>query len=119
MFWEGPERAFAGWYLNIQEPFRRTPIGFDTQDLELDIVVSPDGSWEFKDEEELDPWIARGRWTAEEIAAIRAEGARLGAELDAGRYWWDTAWAEWEPDPSWPAPTLPPGWADVPSPEPS
>lgn len=119
VFWEGPERRFAGWYVNLQEAYRRTPLGFDTQDLELDIVVAPDGSWHFKDDEQLDPWIERGRWTAAEIAAIRAEGARLGAELDAGRLWWDPAWAGWEPDPAWPAPTLPPGWADVPSPEPS
>ena len=28
------------WYVNLQEPFRRTAIGFDTQDLELDLVVS-------------------------------------------------------------------------------
>jgi NAD(P)H-flavin reductase len=45
VFWEGASRDLAGWYVNIQEPFRRTSIGFDTQDLELDIVIEPDGSW--------------------------------------------------------------------------
>ena len=24
VFWQGPERTFHGWYVNIQEPFRRT-----------------------------------------------------------------------------------------------
>ena len=38
-FWDGPERRFAGWYLNLQRPFRRTPIGYDTQDLELDVWI--------------------------------------------------------------------------------
>ena len=28
--WDGPERAFAGWYLNLTESFRRTTVGFDT-----------------------------------------------------------------------------------------
>jgi hypothetical protein len=110
VLWDGPERELACWYVNIQEPFRRTPLGIDTQDLELDLVVAPDGSWRFKDDEELEPWVERGRWTAEEVVAIRAEGARLAAELDAGRRWWSDEWATWEPDPAWPAPTLPEDW---------
>ena len=110
VFWEGPARRFAGWYLNLEEPWRRTLLGFDTQDLELDIVVSADGSWSFKDDEQLDPWVVRGRWTSEEVAEIRAEGARLGAELDAGRRWWSDEWATWQPDPAWPPPVLPEGW---------
>jgi len=43
VFWRGPQREFAGWYVNLQEPFRRTSRGVDTQDLELDIVIAPDG----------------------------------------------------------------------------
>jgi uncharacterized protein DUF402 len=48
VFWAGEKRTFAGWYVNLQEPFRRTWLGIDTQDLEIDIVVSPDGSWRYK-----------------------------------------------------------------------
>lgn len=114
VFWEGVEHKLACWYVNIQEPFRRSSIGFDTQDLELDIVIAPDGSWSLKDDEQLEPWIERGRWTREEVAAIRAEGARIAAELDAGRRWWSDSWATWEPDPSWPVPPLPAGWERAP-----
>jgi len=110
VFWAGPGRELAAWYVNIEEPWRRSPLGFDTQDLELDLVIEPDGAWSFKDDEQLEPWIARGRWTPEEIVAIRAEGARLGAELDAGRRWWSEEWATWEPDPAWAPPVLPEGW---------
>jgi len=110
VFWEGAERELAAWYVNIQEPFRRTELGFDTQDLELDLVIHPDGAWEFKDDEQLEPWIERGRWTEEEVAAIRAEGARVAAEVEAGRRWWSDDWAAWEPDPSWPEPVLPADW---------
>ena len=28
----------------------------------------------------------------------------LQSSLRHGRRWWDPAWAEWEPDPSWPTP---------------
>ena len=110
VFWKGRRRELSGWYVNIQEPFRRSSIGFDTQDLELDIVIRPDGSWRWKDDEQMESWIERGRWTADEVAAIRAEGARVAAELEAGRRWWSDEWASWEPDPAWPAPEIRDGW---------
>jgi hypothetical protein len=110
VFWEGPQRELAAWYVNIQEPFRRSSIGFDTQDLELDLVIEPDGSWSFKDDEQMDAWIERGRWTPDEVAAIRAEGERVAADLDAGRRWWSDEWASWEPDPAWTLPHVPEGW---------
>jgi hypothetical protein len=110
VFWDGPPRAFQGWYVNLAEPVRRTPRGIDTFDQELDIWVRPDGSYAFKDDEKLDGWIERGRWTPEEVEAIRAEGARIAADLDAGRRWWSDDWASWQPDPSWSPAELPPGW---------
>jgi len=115
VFWGGAERELGAWYVNIQEPFRRSSIGFDTQDLELDIVVDPlDGSWAWKDDERMEQWVERGRWTPAEVEAIRAEGGRVAAELDAGRRWWSDSWGEWEPDPAWPTPCLPDGWVDAP-----
>jgi hypothetical protein len=113
VFWDGPSRDLAAWYVNIQEPFRRTSIGIDTQDLELDIVIDPDGSWVVKDDEQLEPWVERGRYTEAEVAAIRDEGARVVAELEAGRRWWSDEWAAWRPDPAWPVPELPEGWKTV------
>jgi hypothetical protein len=110
VFWQGPERELGAWYVNIQEPFRRTSAGFDTQDLELDLVVSPDGTWRCKVDEKLEDWVRRGRWTGEEVAAVRAEGSRVGPLLDEGRRWWSDEWARWRPDPEWPQPTLPVDW---------
>jgi hypothetical protein len=112
-FWNGPERAFAGWYLNLQEPFRRTSIGYDTQDLELDIWVFPDGSWQVKDLELLPQRVAEGRWTEAEAASIRAEGDHLVTRLERGERWWDAHWSTWSPDPAWNPPALPAGWALV------
>jgi hypothetical protein len=113
VFWEGEARELGAWYVNLQEPFRRTDLGFDTQDLELDIVVSPDGSWRLKDDERLEGWIERGRWTSDEVAAIRAEGRRLGRELDLGRHWWSDEWATWRPEPDWPQPSIPETWLSL------
>jgi hypothetical protein len=114
--WSGPSRAFDCWYVNIQEPFRRTSIGYDTQDLELDLVVAPDGSWKYKDDELLELRIREGRFTAERVAAIRAEGKRIADQLRGGIRWWDPKWAHWVPPREWSAPPLPQGWSEVPSP---
>jgi hypothetical protein len=104
-FWRGPERRFAGWYVNLQEPLRRDGRGFETQDQELDIWIEPDGSWRWKDEQQLEDSVARGRFTREEVAAIRAEGERVVAEWP-----FPTGWEDWEPDPAWPVPELPEDW---------
>ena len=112
-FWDSPERVFAGWYLNLQEPFRRTPIGYDTYDLELDIWMPPGEPWTFKDDELLDTRVAEGRFTAAEAAEIRALGAELGTMLDAGMQWWDPAWSHWQPQPGWAVPPPGEGWEAV------
>ena len=101
VFWDGAEREFGGWYVNLQEPFRRTAAGYDTQDLELDIVVALDGGWEWKDADVLETRIREGRYTAEQVERTWVEGRRVVAELEAGRRWWDASWAGWEPDPAW------------------
>lgn len=110
VFWFGEAREFRGWYVNLAEPIRRTRRGFDTCDQELDVWIRPDGSWELKDDELLDGWVERGRLTVEEVLAIRAEGRRVVADVEAGRQWWSDEWAEWTPDPSWTGVDLPPGW---------
>ena len=99
VFWQGAQREFRGWYVNLQEPFRGTAHGYDTQDLELDIWVPVDGPLEWKDEQLLEQRVREGRFTAEQAAATRAEGRRVAAELDAGRRWWDEAWASGNPTP--------------------
>jgi predicted RNA-binding protein associated with RNAse of E/G family len=43
----------GNWYVNFEHPTRRTPDGFDTFDLTVDLVVDPDLSrLTWKDEDE-------------------------------------------------------------------
>jgi hypothetical protein len=109
-FWHGEEREFACWYLNLQEPFRRTAEGYDTQDLELDVVIEPDGTWTFKDRDLLETRVREGRFTRAEADAIVELGDEVGRMLEAGATWWDPAWSRWEPEPGWrrrrPAPSI-------------
>ena len=105
LFWHAEDDSFAGWYVNLQEPLRRSPVGFDTDDLVLDIWIEPDGSWQWKDEDELESAVELGRFTEEEARVIRAEGERVIAARP-----WPTGWEDWKPDPAWPVPGLPEGW---------
>ncbi len=109
-FWQAPGRAFAGWYLNLQEPFRRTAAGYDTHDLELDVWIPAAGSWSVKDDDLLEERVRQGRFTETEGAEIRALGDEIGTMVDAGDEWWDPSWSSWQPDPDWVAPTPPEGW---------
>jgi hypothetical protein len=114
-FWAGEERRFESWYFNIQEPFRRTPIGHDTQDLELDVVLFENGQWSFKDDDKMDGHLRSGRYTAEEIESAWQTGREIAALLDAAEHWWDESLRSWHPDPSWAVPEpIADGWASVP-----
>jgi len=116
-FWDGPDRRFAGWYLNLEEPFRRTSIGFDTQDLELDVWIPAAGDWRFKDVELLAERVRDGRYTHEQAEATRALGEEIGAMLERGEPWWDDRWAGFVPEPGWHGPAFPTGWEDAPVPD--
>jgi len=99
------------WYVNLQDPLTRTPIGFDTVDHALDIVIELDrSSWRWKDAEELAEAVSDGLFTPEEAAGFRAWGERAVERIVAGEPPFDQDWVGWRPDPSWPHPELRPGW---------
>jgi hypothetical protein len=95
----------TGWYVNLQEPLRRTTIGFDTADQLLDLVRSTTGTWRWKDEHELAAAVERGYLSPDDAARIRAEGERV---IAADRF--PTGWEDFRPEPTWRAPQLAPTW---------
>ena len=51
--------------MNLEEPLKRTAIGFDYLDQLLDIEIAVDlSSWKWKDEDELEEAVARGDYDA-------------------------------------------------------
>lgn len=102
------------WYINIEEPLKRTDIGFDFMDQTLDIVVAPDMSaWRWKDEEELEEGIARGAYNRDQAAEIRANGKRALERLLARKPPFNERWEDWRPDPAWPRPEITGAWEDL------
>ncbi len=112
-FWE-PDGAFAGWYVNLETPLHRTPVGFDFTDHCLDVLISPDRStWTWKDEDELEEAVSLGIFSPADAEAFRAEGMVAVERIIQGEPPFDRDWSTWRPDPEWSVPILPPGWDTI------
>jgi hypothetical protein len=115
-YWRRPGREPWGWYVNIQMPFRRTEIGIDSLDLELDLLVSPTYEVTPKDEEHVFESASLGRFSRATGERIHALGEQLAGEIRTGPRWWDDAWSRWVPPVEMRrAPALDPGWLDAPA----
>jgi len=114
VMWRHETREFSGWYINLQEPLRRTAIGFDHMDQELDIVVKPDLSgWVWKDEEEFQKDVETGLISPGQAHEIRAEAERVLERVRAKASPFGDGWEAWHPPAGWPIPSLPEGWDKV------
>ena len=114
VMWRHATREFSGWYINPQEPLRRTAIGFDFMDQSLDIVVKPDLSgWVWKDEEEFQEEVEVGLFSPDQAREIRAEAERVLERVRAKASPFGDGWETWHPPAGWPIPLLPEGWDRV------
>jgi len=112
---EDSGRVFHGYYINCEEPFRRTPIGVDTNDHTLDVVVQPDLSWVWKDEDQLAERAANGIYIPEFATRIRATAERALELLERRDPPFDGSWLDWLPDPAWEIPQLVERWNELPA----
>jgi len=111
---EGSRRAFYGYFVNMEEPFRRTPVGFDTQDHTLDIEVTPEHDWKWRDTAELDEHVKHGFYTAPLAGEVWDEGRRTIDEIVRGSHPCLDGWRDWLPDAAWQVPQVPAEWSSVP-----
>ena len=112
--WDVASDAAYGWYVNLEAPWRRTSIGFDTQDLVLDITVADDlSSWAWKDEDELAWSVSIGKYSDEEAAGIRDEGLHVVRALENRAWPFVSDWSMWRPNVQWEIPNLPSNWEDI------
>jgi predicted RNA-binding protein associated with RNAse of E/G family len=108
--------ALRALYVNLEEPAQRWDdghiAGVDIVDQDLDILVRPDGRWEWKDEEEFVERLTLPAhyWVPDE-AAVRAEGERVIKKIEAGEFPFDGSYLDFRPDPAWTLPeAVPAGW---------
>ncbi|WP_405774740.1 DUF402 domain-containing protein [Streptomyces sp. NBC_00859] len=102
--------GLRNWYVNFEQPARRTDDGFDTFDLTVDLVIDPGlGTWTWKDEDEYAHARRLGIITDTEHHAVELARAEVLAMLEerAGPFADADRWSAWRWDPAWPLPRLP------------
>jgi hypothetical protein len=115
-FFRDDRGAFANWYVNLEYGALRWDdgilAGVDVVDQDLDIVVRPDRTWEWKDEGEFAERLTfPDHYWVRDPRTVRAEGRRLITLIESGAFPFDGTWTDFHPDPAWPVPTeLPAGW---------
>ncbi|OGO40141.1 MAG: hypothetical protein A2147_09365, partial [Chloroflexi bacterium RBG_16_57_8] len=54
LFRNCPDGSFRCWYINLEDPQRRSSLGFDYTDWILDVIIDPNlRDWRWDDEDEL------------------------------------------------------------------
>jgi hypothetical protein len=107
MFWRDAEPRFLGWYVSMQAPLMRSPVGFDTIDHILTLAVSPDRSSRWLAEEEFADALRFGRLTPSEAARIRAAGNAAVTQIEHRAWPFDVDWEDWRPGAGWPSQDAP------------
>lgn len=96
------------WYVNFERPASRTPSGYDTCDLLIDMVIAPDfASYQWKDEDEYAVGREVGFISDDDHQNIEGARARVLQLLASRQGPFAGDWSVWRRDPDWPAPVLP------------
>lgn len=102
---------FTPTYVNIQRPYRRSMLGYDTDDLCLDLVVQEDGSHAIKDEDEFNERCSLGLYAEQEQRAILAARDAAIERIESRSGAFDGSWRTWRASDDWPRdPALPQTW---------
>lgn len=113
LFWNHENDEFLCYYINFQTPFKRNHDAIDTLDLDLDIIIHPDFSFEWKDVEDYQKAVDYGAILAEWIAGIEDAKPEIFDRLAKHQYPFDGSWLDWMPDPEWKPPRLPENWDKI------
>jgi hypothetical protein len=112
-FWDHEADRFSGYYINFQLPYRRSHCGFDTLDLDLDIVIDPLYDWKWKDLEDYHDGILEGGIREAWATGVEQAQAEVFDRIQNRRYPLDGSWLRWRPDPTWSPPKMPEKWQVV------
>jgi protein associated with RNAse G/E len=112
-FWNHTSNEFVCYYINFQQPFKRVHCGIDTLDLELDIIINSDFSYEWKDRSDYEMCISAGMITPEWVQEIDKAKEDILGRLAKRQYPLDGSWLDWMPDPNWSPPKLPENWDKI------
>lgn len=113
LFWEDVSNEFLCYYINFQVPYQRRDQAVDTLDLELDLIIKPDFSMEWKDQDDYQKAMEQGLITSEWTRRIEDAQLEILDRLENRKYPFDGSWLDWMPDRNWAPPKLPENWNRV------
>jgi hypothetical protein len=106
--WWDVEWQLLGWYINLQSPTVVSELAIDSIDWALDVDVDSDGTWRWKDEDDLAEIVSRGILSNEQATQVRAEGERV-----IRAHPWPSGWESWRPPAEWSPLAFPANWSVV------
>jgi len=112
-FWEHERNEFLCYYINFQLPFKRSQVSIDSLDLDLDIVINPDFSFEWKDLDDYQKGIETGIILPEWTNEIETAKKEVLDRLEKREYPFNNSWLDWRPDANWSNPKLPENWDKI------
>lgn len=112
-FWNHMSNEFLCYYMNFQLPFRRTQNGINTLDLDLDLLIKPDFTFEWKDVDDYQKAVENEVIDPEWIKGIDESKEDILSRLERRSYPFDGSWLNWVPDPHWTPSKLPENWDKI------
>lgn len=110
IFWDHDSDQLGCYYVNYQLPYQRSHCGFDTLDLDLDIVIDPEYNWRWKDEDDYRVGIREGGIQDEWVKGIEKSQEEVFDMINRHSYPLDGSWVHWQPISTWLPPMLPEKW---------
>jgi hypothetical protein len=114
-YFPGARARFYGWKIDLASPFRRTALGFDVIDEVLDIVVRPDLTYYWKDEDQMSELVTRGIYSEQEAEVLRDHGREAIRLVQQRESPFDDEWQDWQPDSDLVLEDVPEGWESLPA----
>ncbi|MEM8857033.1 MAG: DUF402 domain-containing protein [Chloroflexota bacterium] len=114
LHWDDQTDEFIYWYINFELPLTRSGYSFDTLDLEIDLIVHPDYSMEWKDLAEFEEGVAVGMITPEQVKRIENGKEEILRYIQSEAYLFsDQNLINWKPPIAWEIPQLHADWQKV------
>ena len=92
--WNETDQQYEGWYVNLEDDWVRTEIGFDSRDLMLDVTCRDDLSeYALKDAYELAWAVDQGSIDASEAQRRHRIADDAGSRIDRRDWPFDCDWS--------------------------
>ncbi len=112
--WDATTGDFLRYYVAFLRPVVRRRHLLDTLDLGLDVVVAPDGTWSWKDLDDVALLQERGWLGQEDLAHLERAKVEVVGAVEGRRFPFDGSLFARRPNQSVSPATLPADWVQLP-----